>query len=152
MERSISLPIAFAHKSLAIFFFNQDVAAYIKKEFDRKYNATWWVFPLFVVITSAMHSRDPATNLHPFAVLELISDFLRTSLQACYRWTKLWFLCHPWNQAFHLLLSRTSRYFIVQERIDQIVRLCDWERINNRKGENGVTLWLNMVVERNACW
>ena len=40
----------FFHISLSIFgfFFQQDVAAYIKKEFDKKYNPTWYVLFFFL--------------------------------------------------------------------------------------------------------
>ena len=53
---SFQLPvesILCADLSSLLHFFLQDVAAYIKKEFDKKHNPTWWVWDRILVIVFA---------------------------------------------------------------------------------------------------
>ena len=41
---------------------SQDIAAYIKKEFDKKYNPTWWVLAIGSIITATFIALECVSN------------------------------------------------------------------------------------------
>ena len=83
--------IDIATQALEKFNIEKDIAAFIKKEFDKKYNPTWHCI-----------------------VGTLRSSFLNSL--SVYR-KKLRLLHHPRDQALHLLLSRPGRHPPLQVRM-----------------------------------
>jgi TPP-dependent indolepyruvate ferredoxin oxidoreductase alpha subunit len=80
----------------------QDVAAYIKKEFDKKHNPTWQVDERALYKLS----RPLSPNSH-----RITPPFL---CQACHRRPQFRKLRDPRNKTLYLLLSGTGGHFTFQ--------------------------------------
>ena len=84
-------------QALDRFSVEKDLAAYIKKEFDKKHNPTWHCI---------VGRNFGACQLHRFAKTKLHQSSLLLDInKSCLCRV----ICHPRNQAFHLLLPRWGR-------------------------------------------
>jgi hypothetical protein len=78
----------------------KDIAAYIKKEFDKKYNPTWHC----IVGRNFGMEKD---NCSRSMISGICASLCMTVYSTCYGCR---FLCNTRNKAFCILLPRTSGY------------------------------------------
>ena len=105
-----------ATQALEKYNIEKDVAAYIKKEFDKKYNPTWYasVSASFFVCARSVGSaivfiiapRQSRVQVHYIHASCMPLRFAVHHLQALHRGPQLWLVCHTRDQALHLFLSR----------------------------------------------
>jgi dynein light chain LC8-type len=95
-EEMQSDSIEVATQALEKFSIEKDIAAYIKKEFDKKYNPTWHVIVgrNFGEIWNHLGTAHPTRILDAFSLCRVVRN------------TR--------NKALHLLLPGASRYFAIQ--------------------------------------
>lgn len=85
-----------ASKALSEYNIEKDVAAYIKKEFDRKHGPTWYDH-IVCLFCNAMPFTDLTQSLN-----------ISSDLQACHCRAKFWKLRDTRDEAFYLLLPWPS--------------------------------------------
>ena len=96
-ERSLVFLVDIATQALEKYNIEKDIAAYIKKEFDKKYNPTWHWY-----VNEAFAS-----------MLMLIAMFV---FQHC--WPQLRLVCHSRNETLYLFLLGPSGYSTLQIRLN----------------------------------
>ena len=106
-----------ASQALEKYNIEKDIAAYIKKEFDKKYNPTW-----HCIVGESTHPPHRPTITQTPLIFSKSSHHaiapLPPSLNIRQR-TQFWFIRHTRNKALHLLLSWTGRRSAFQEWLDR---------------------------------